>query len=125
MKITLLSVSFFTFIAACWLTLIEMVLRHSDYLMRIGANICIALISIATIFVLITSSEARGKRWLWAGAVILIGIGGQAFLRNARAVHFEGFVFLISAALLVQGVLMLLSYLRQKANSRDLPGTPA
>jgi hypothetical protein len=52
---------------------------------------------------------------------MLIGIGGQAFLRNAQAAHFEGFVFLISVGLLFQGVLMLLG----SATRRDLPGTSA
>jgi hypothetical protein len=46
---------------------------------------------------------------LWAGAAVLIGFGGEAFLHNARAAHFEGFVFVISLTLMLQGVLMLLT----------------
>jgi hypothetical protein len=49
----------------------------------------------------------RGERWLWAGAAVLIVYGAQAFFRNARAMHFEGFVFIISLLLMLQGVLML------------------
>jgi len=108
MKKTLLSVSFFTLAAACWLTFMEIVLRHPGYLLRVGVSVSIALISLATIAIFIFKSGTRDERWLWAGALILIGIGGQAFLRNARGAHFEGFVFLISAVLLFQGVLMLL-----------------
>jgi hypothetical protein len=122
MKKTLLSVSFFTFASTCWLTLMEIVLRHPGYLLRVGVSVSIALISSATISILVAKSGVRGERWLWAGAVILIGIGGQAFLRNARAAHFEGFVFLISAALLFQGVLMLLCSATRRGRDRDLPG---
>jgi hypothetical protein len=106
MKKTLLSVSFFTVASACWLTFMEIVLRHPGYLLRIGVSLSIVLISLATIFSLLANSH---RRWLWAGALIPIAIGGQAFLRNARSPHFEGFVFLISTALLIQGSLMILS----------------
>jgi len=107
-KKSLLFVSFFTLAAACWLTLMEILLRHSGYLLRVGVGVSIALISLATIAILIFKPGSRGERWLWAGALILIGLGGQAFLHNAQAAHFEGFIFLISVALLFQGVLMLL-----------------
>jgi hypothetical protein len=120
LKKTLLSVSFFTFASTCWLTLMEMELRHSGYLLRVGMSVCIALVSAGTILILIAKSEVRRSNWLRAGAVILIGIGGRAFFRNARAAHFEGFVFLISTALVFQGVLMLVSFAR-----RSLPGTAA
>jgi hypothetical protein len=112
-KKTLLPVSFFTFASTCWLTLMEVMLRHPGYLLRVGVSVSIAFISLATISILIAKSGVRGERWLWAGAVPLIGIGGQAFLRNAQAAHFEGYVFLISAALLFQGALMLLASARR------------
>ena len=52
--------------------------------------------------------------------VALIGIGGQAFLRNARAAHFEGFVLVISVALVMQGLLMLASGMGRSARARSL-----
>ena len=122
MKKTLLCVSFFTFASTCWLTLMEMVLRHPGYLLRVGASVLIILISLATISILIAKSGVRGERWLWVEAVIILGIGGQAFLRNSRAAHFEGFVFLISAALLFQGALMLLWSATRWGRDRDLSG---
>jgi hypothetical protein len=51
--------------------------------------------------------------------VVLIGIGGQAFVRNARAAHFEGFVLVISVALVTQGLLMLASGMGQKGRARS------
>jgi Flp pilus assembly protein protease CpaA len=38
---------------------------------------------------------------------VLIGLGGQAFVRNAQVAHFEGFVFVISLVVVLQGLLML------------------
>jgi hypothetical protein len=107
MKKTLLPLSMFTFACACWLGVMEMVLRHPGYGLRVGVAALIALISMATIVGRLAHLEGRSEEWRWAGAILLIGIGGEAFLRNARATHFEGFVLLISLALVLQGVLML------------------
>lgn len=123
-KKTLLSLSFFTFACACWLTVTELALRHPGYLLRIGECLFIALISMATIVVRVANAKVCSERSLEAGAVALIGIGGQAFFRNARAVHFEGFVFLISLALLLQGVLTLLSSKGRRYGNPDFPRMP-
>jgi hypothetical protein len=103
----LLVVSMSTLACACWLAFMEMLLRHPGYAERIGVALTIALICAATIFVRMLHVGFRGERWLWAGAAVLIVYGAQAFFRNARAMHFEGFVFIISLLLMLQGVLML------------------
>jgi len=102
-------ISWFTLACACRLGVMEMLLRHPGYGVRVGVAALIALISAATIAVRRMRWGLRGDRWLWPGAVVLMGIGGQAFFRNARAAHFEGFVLVISVALVVQGLLMLIS----------------
>jgi hypothetical protein len=125
----LLPLSMFTFACACWLGAMEMTLRHPGYGMRVGVAALIALISIATVVVRMADigmgvgagAGFRGERWLRAGAVVLIGIGGQAFLRNARAAHFEGFVLVISVALTMQGLLMLVSGIGRKQRARQDP----
>jgi hypothetical protein len=119
MKKTLLPLSMFTFACACWLGVMEMTLRHPGYGARVGVAALIALIGMATILVRMADLGARGERWLWVGAVVLIGIGGQAFVRNARAAHFEGFVLVISVALVTQGLLMLASGMGQKGRARS------
>ena len=120
MKKTLLPLSMFTFACACWLGVMEMVLRHPGYGTRVGVAGLIALISLATVVGSLAERGAGRRWWLWAGALVLIGIGGQAFVRNARAAHFEGFVLVISVALMVQGLLMMVSGLRRKGQARVL-----
>ncbi|MGA1982777.1 MAG: hypothetical protein ABSG84_09885 [Acidobacteriaceae bacterium] len=117
LRSALLAVSSFTSVCACWLGVMEMTLRHPGYGTRVGVAALIALISLATILVRKTDLRTRGEWWLWVGAVALIGIGGQAFVRNARAAHFEGFVLVISVALVVQGLLTLVSGMGRKGPS--------
>jgi hypothetical protein len=119
MKRALLPLSMFTFACACWLGVMEVVLRHPGYGPRAGVSGLIALISLATVLVRMADVGVRGERWLWVGAVVLIGIGGQAFFRNARAAHFEGFVLVISVALMMQGLLMLVSGLGTRRQARS------
>ena len=103
----LLVVSMFTLACGCWLAVMEMVLRHPGFGERIGGALAIALICAATILARILHVGFLGERWLWAAAAVLIALGGQAFFHNARSAHFEGFVFVISLVLVLQGVLML------------------
>jgi len=51
----------------------------------------------------------QGRALALAGRGAADGLGVQAFLRNASADHFEGFVFIISLVLVLQGVLMLVT----------------
>jgi hypothetical protein len=102
---------FSPFTTACggWLALMEWLLRHPGHSLRIGIDLLIALIPLVTIVVLLLHLGARTERWLWAAAVALIALAGQAIIHDARSIHFEGFVLLISSALVLQGVLMLIS----------------
>jgi hypothetical protein len=119
----LLIVSMFTLACGCWLAVMEMVLRHPGFGERIGVALAIALICAATILARMLHVGFRGERWLWAGAAVLIALGGQAFFHNARSAHFEGFVFVISLVLVLQGLLMLASLGRANTGSaRSLDG---
>jgi hypothetical protein len=119
MKKTLLPLSLFTLGCACWLGVMEAVLRHPGYGLRVGVAGLIALISMATVLVRMADVGVRGERWLGVGAVVLMGIGGQAFFRNARAAHFEGFVLVISVALVMQGLLMLVAGMGTRRQARS------
>jgi hypothetical protein len=114
----LLAFSLLTLACSGWLALMEMVLRHPGYAGRIGVALAIALICAATILVRMLHVGFRGERWLWVGAAVLIGLGGQAFFHNARAAHFEGFAFVISLLLVLQGLLMLGTLGRRAVSGR-------
>ncbi len=109
MQRALLLVSFLTLLAAVWLAVMEMVLRHPGFVVRVAMALCIAAISAATFLTEGLRDSRRAQRRFYAiGGIILMGIGVQAFLRNARAAHFEGFVFVIASAIVLQGLLMVL-----------------
>ena len=106
---TLLFVSVFTSACGCWLAFMELSLRHAGYPIRFGIDLLIALIPVVVITVLFFHLGIRAERWLWIAAISLIALAVQAIVRNARSVHFEGFVLLISLVLVLQGILMLTS----------------
>ena len=121
MKKLLLPVSLFTLAIACWLALMEILLRHPGYGTRVGVAACIALISLFTLLVRLCHAGIRVERCLWSGAVVLIAIGCQAFLRNVRAAHFEGYIFIIAMVIVFQGLLMLATLGRAKGTTNQNP----
>lgn len=110
--------SLVTMACACWLAFMEMVLRHAGYGTRIGLALSIAIISALTVLVRMLRAGTSVERWLWICAAALIGIGAEAFLRNARSPHFEGYVFVISLVLVLQGMLMLMTLGRQSTDGK-------
>jgi hypothetical protein len=112
----LIGVSWLALACTCWLAFMEVVLRHPGFAVRALLALLFAAICLATILVRLLHVGAYGERWLWAGAATLIGFGAEAFIRNAHAAHFEGFVFLISLILVLQGALMLVTLGRPEPN---------
>ena len=119
MKI-LTAVSWFTLACTCWLAVMDVVLRHPGYVLQAAAALGLGMICLAVIVVRKLDLGAKRERWLWAGALVLLGVGGAAFWQNAYAAHFEGYIFLISLALVLQGVLMLAVLGRQRDHGRSL-----
>jgi hypothetical protein len=112
---SLLLSSVFTLLCGCWLAWMESLLRHPDYLSRFAIDLGIAAVGLATLVTSLLHLGLRIERVLWAGAVALIAIGAQAFIHNATSANFEGFVLIVSLALIAQGALMLLSLGRPAA----------
>src|SRR5215469_7353347 len=110
--------SLFTFACGCWLAVMELVLRHSGYLVRMGVDAAIAGIAVATFLVSAFRVGIRSERWAWAGGAALLGFGIYAFVQNARSAHFEGYAFLISLTLAFQGLLTLVSLGWRSAGTR-------
>ncbi len=102
-----------TLLCGCWLAFMEVLLRHPGFQTRAAVALLIAAAGLASLLVRLLHLGVRGERWLWAAAAALIGLGVLSFLRNARAAHFEGFVFVIAIVLVLQGLLMLLTLGRQ------------
>jgi hypothetical protein len=109
MRVVLSFVSVLTFGCGCWLAVMEWLLRHPGHLVRSAEDASIALVSLATIVVLLLNLGVRTERWLWAGALALVGVAVRGLVRDLRSPHFEGFVLLVSLALAAQSVFMLLS----------------
>ncbi len=103
----LMTLSAVVLACACWLAVMETILRHEGYAGRIAEAAGIAAICSATILVKMLHAGVVVERWLWLGAGTLIVLGTTAFLHNERAAHFEGFAMVISLLLMAQGVLML------------------
>jgi hypothetical protein len=102
-----------TLLCGCWLAFMEVLLRHPGFQTRATVALLIAAAGLASLLVRLFHLGVRTERWLWAAAAALIGFGVVSFLRNARAIHFEGFVFVIAIVLVLQGLLMLLTLGRQ------------
>jgi len=98
--------------------IMEARLRHPGYMLRLGMDVSIAFVPLATIVVLFLHLGMRVERWLCMGAVALIGIAAFATLHNAHSFHFEGFVLLVSVTLTLQGILMLPSLGKEANGSR-------
>lgn len=116
-RIILLLTSLFTAACVAWLAFMEAWLRHPGYSLRIAVDISIAFIPLVTVVVLVTRLGTRTERFLWGAAVALIAFAVQAIIRNLHLMHFEGFVLLISLALVLQGILMLASLGRDTVNT--------
>ena len=98
--------SVFTTACLVWFTVMEMILRHPGFGARACVAVGLAVLSIAPLVVW-RLHLSRLAPWMRAAAVPLLGIGLIAFVRNAMNTDFEGYIMVISVALIVEGLLML------------------
>ena len=115
MKPILIALSCFTAAASCWLVVMYFVLQHPGYEMRAV---------MATLFViqsaLTVASLAGWVDGLWVrvlllgGAAAILLAGGSAVQATLKGDHFEGFALVIGLALVIQGALTLVVFLRQR-----------
>ena len=117
LKQLLMSVCCFTIVAGIWLGVMENVLRHDGFRGRSAVAACIAVQSLGTLVLILLSGRSLFRVAVVWGAVAITLLGGSAFLNNMRTNHFEGFAFLISLVLIVQGVLTFVTLFRI---SRDI-----
>lgn len=118
----LIFVSGFTMICMLWLALMEITLRHPGYGTRTALDISFAMSCLATaVLRMLPSPRTMSERCLQGGGFIMILFGAQTFVANARKDHFEGFVFVISLLLMVQGLLMAITLGRRGTNNSGQP----
>jgi len=99
MRGVLLFASLFTFIYSWWLTPYKMAAAASRYVLRCAVDVSIALVPLATIISLFLHLSLRAERWLWPGAIALIGVAIRELVQETHSTHLEGFVLFISLAL--------------------------
>lgn len=92
-------------LAGIWLGIMEQLLKHPGYAARSVVAAAIATQGLATIFFLMWHGQRIFRALVLAGAMGVVVLGASAVIRMLNAAHFEGFVLLIGAALMVQGVL--------------------
>jgi hypothetical protein len=98
----------FCVLAFSWFAVMEAVLRHPYYPLRLTLALLIAALSVMTIISLRGGSGARW-RWVQRGWFPLGALGAWAFVSNLRAPDVEGYIALMSAALEAQSLLCLLA----------------
>jgi hypothetical protein len=97
----------FGMIAGIWLGVMENILKHDGYAGRSAIAACIALQAIITLLPI-----ARLRGIVMAGAFGIVWLGFSSISSMLHGSHFEGFVLIIGAALMVQGALTLGTLLR-------------
>jgi hypothetical protein len=109
MKAFLTWMSLFTALAGVWLAVMENILRHPGYAARSAVAACIVIQGIATVlFLMWHGGHPIFRIIVQAGAAGVVVLGASAIIGILNAAHFEGFVLVVGAALIVQGVVALL-----------------
>ncbi|SPE27200.1 conserved membrane hypothetical protein [Acidobacteriia bacterium SbA2] len=107
MRTLLLTCCGFTLLACVWLTTMESILRHPGYPSRMILDALLGAGSLAIGLVVLFLATTIWRWLALAAAVAAGGVGISAIVRDARAVHFEGFVLLIGSALSIQAALSI------------------
>lgn len=110
--LTLLSV--FSIAAGTWLSVMENILKHPGYAGRAVIGGFIAAQGLATLLVMLLNGRPMYRALVFFGALGILCLGVSASVRNLRAAHFEGFVLIIGAALILQAILTLAVFLRSQ-----------
>jgi hypothetical protein len=86
----------------------ENILEHPGYAARSIVAAGIVIQGLATVLFLMWRGHPLFRGIVLAGAVGVVVLGASAIIRIVNAPHFEGFVLIIGAALIVQGTTALI-----------------
>ena len=109
MKRILLFLCFFTLAAITWLSVMEIILHHPGSVLRICIEGLLALQSLSTILFLIFRGKQRARGLLMTGGFLITLFGISAAISILRPAHFEGYILLIGLALILQGVVTIIT----------------
>jgi hypothetical protein len=98
----------FSAMAFSWFAFMEIALRHPYFAWRLGFSVLAVALGITTMVSLRGGGNHAHWRWVQRGWLLLAAVGAWAFVANLRATDFEGYIALMSAALVAQGVLCAL-----------------
>ncbi len=115
MKKALFAISLFTIAAGCWLAVMENVLKHDGHGGRTVLDLLIAAQGVVTVSVILFRAGSLLRLVAILGAIAVAWVGGSALWNILRATHFEGFVVVIGAALIAQGILTIAAFVRPHA----------
>jgi len=107
MRASLTWISVLTALAGVWLAVMEHLLKHPGYAARSAIAAYIVIQGLATVLFLVWHGHPILRFLVQAGAVSVVVLGASAIIRIVNAAHFEGFVLIIGAALIVQGLMAL------------------
>jgi hypothetical protein len=107
MRASLTWMSALTVLSGVWLAVMENILRHPGHAGRSAIAACIVIEGLATVLFLMWHGRPMFRVIILAGAVGVALLGASAIIRVLNAPHFEGFVLLIGAALVAQGMMAL------------------
>jgi hypothetical protein len=116
-KKTLLGLCVFVAASGAWLVLMENVLRHPGYEVRSAVDLCIAAQAIATLLCLLLNGRMLFRVLVLSCALGAAVFGAFSIIRVLRAEHFEGYALVISAALVLQGILTLTTLVSKPART--------
>jgi len=120
LKQLLILMCLFCIAAGTWLAAMENVLKHNGYPERTLIAGCVVAQGLATLIFLVWNGRTIFRTFVTAGAIGIVVLGFSALTQILRAQHFEGFVLLISIALILQGLLTLMVIFRvPRKNRRD------
>ena len=111
MKRLLLFLCFSTLAAMAWLSVMEIILGHPGSVLRICIAVLLASQSLSTILFLIFRGKERARSLLMIGGLLITLFGILVVVSILRAAHFEGYILLIGLALILQGVVTIVTLL--------------
>lgn len=114
-RMALIFASAFASLAGAWLAVMENLLRHDGYGTRTVVALFIAVQGLATLLFMLRSARRFWIATLSPGAAGVTMIGAIAIWRILHSSHFEGFVLIIGAVLIVQGALTMAMLFRRRA----------